>query len=88
MSAHRYHPDPKRGDAEDAVLFADCERCEEHALAPWDALDRFRIAELMTPDREPRNSLERVCIRVIRETLERAQYLMRSANLGKVGDLR
>ena len=30
-ATHRYHPDTMSGDPEDAVLWDDCERCDEHA---------------------------------------------------------
>ena len=32
--SHRYHPDPERGDPPTAVLYDDCERCDEHAANP------------------------------------------------------
>ena len=29
--SHRYHPDEAMGDPEDAILYDNCERCDEHA---------------------------------------------------------
>lgn len=49
MSAtHRPHPDPERDDPEDAVLWDDCERCDEHAKNPGDGLDAAHLADLYT----------------------------------------
>ena len=87
MTAHRYHPDPDRNDPDDAILFDGCPRCTEHALAPWMSLDRFRLAQVMNPEREPVTSTEKECAHVVKVQLERAQYLMRVLKLGKVGDL-
>ncbi len=59
MSAtHRYHPDPDRGDPEDAVLFDGCERCDEHAAAPDAGLDPAHLLALYTLA-EPRTDNER-----------------------------
>jgi hypothetical protein len=47
MSAtHRYHPNPDRGDPEDAVLWDDCERCDEHAKDPGAGLDAGNLYTL------------------------------------------
>jgi hypothetical protein len=47
MSAtHRYHPDPAYQDPEDAVLYDNCERCDEHAKAPNAGLDAGNLYAL------------------------------------------
>lgn len=48
MSAfsHRYHPDPAKGDPEDAVLWDDCDACTDNGKRPEEALDAATFAEL------------------------------------------
>ena len=49
MSAvHRYHPDEDRGDPPDAVLWDDCERCDQHAKHPGAGLDAAHLLALYT----------------------------------------
>lgn len=46
MATHRYHPDPDTNDPADAVLWDDCERCEEHAQHPHLTLDNENLVRL------------------------------------------
>lgn len=46
MTMHRYHPDPERGDPEDAILWDDCERCTQHARGPFISLDDDNVRAL------------------------------------------
>ena len=32
--SHRYHPDPEKRDPQDAILYDDCTRCEQHSREP------------------------------------------------------
>ena len=32
--SHRYHPDPETNDPVDAILYDDCQRCEQQANDP------------------------------------------------------
>ena len=43
---HRYHPDPARGDPENAILYDDCPRCDEHAKDPR-GLDREHLLAIV-----------------------------------------
>ena len=42
--SHRYHPDPDRNDPPTALLWDDCERCDEQAADPR-GLDHVKVAE-------------------------------------------
>jgi len=42
--SHRYHPDPATDDPQDAILWDDCDRCEQHATHPQ-ALDSRNLRE-------------------------------------------
>ncbi len=63
-ATHRYHPDIMSGDPEDAVLYDDCERCDEHAAHPDAGLDAPNLVTLYTR-REPRTNNERKAMRRI-----------------------
>ena len=41
---HRYHPNPERNDPESAILYDDCERCNEHAEDPQ-SLDDWKLRQ-------------------------------------------
>ncbi len=57
-ATHRYHPNPEKADPEDAVLWDNCERCDEHAKSPNDGLDAGNLVALYTLAR-PRTDNER-----------------------------
>lgn len=61
---HRPHPDPEREDPENAVLYDDCERCEQHAKDPGVGLDAANLVALYTLT-QPRTGNERVASRKI-----------------------
>ncbi len=45
MSAvHRIHPDPHKGDPAEAILYDDCERCDEQAADAF-GLDLTKLRE-------------------------------------------
>ena len=41
---HRYHPDPERNDPESAILYDDCERCDQQAEYPG-SLDDAKLVQ-------------------------------------------
>ncbi len=59
-TTHRPHPDPDApmGDPDEAILYDDCERCDEHAARPGDGLDAGNLVALYTLAR-PRTANER-----------------------------
>ncbi len=67
-ATHRYHPDTMSGDPEDAVLYDDCERCDEHAKdlreLDTDQLKRIRyrhrtgIQTITANERRARNLID------------------------------
>lgn len=46
MAAHRYHPNERLNDPQDAILWDDCERCRQHADHPFDSLDSNNVERL------------------------------------------
>ena len=46
MAVHRFHPDPARADDPEAILWDDCERCDEHTEHPHATLDKNNIINL------------------------------------------
>lgn len=54
---HRFHPDPKMGDPEDALLFDGCARCAEHAQTWTTSLDGQTLGFILA--RPPVTEVER-----------------------------
>lgn len=44
--SHRFHPDPERDDATDAILFDDCATCSERATSLGLGLDGSSFARM------------------------------------------
>lgn len=75
--SHRYHPDPATEDPQDAILWDDCDRCEQQAGAPW-MLDpgKLRLAWQLSHDDDwsGMTANQRVllgCLYRVRVTIER-----------------
>ena len=45
MTTHRYHPDPEKNE-EAALIYDDCDRCDEQAANPFATLDGTKTAAL------------------------------------------
>ncbi len=80
---HRYHPDTMSGDPEDAVLYDDCERCDQHAAHPGDGLDAGNLWALYNlPTARTRN--ERLAMTAIGVAVRIARIIDAEADRRKV----
>lgn len=43
---HRYHPDPEKGDPEDAIVWDDCEACKQNCDEPFRFLDSNNLRRI------------------------------------------
>ena len=82
MTIHRYHPDHDRGDAPRgvAVLWDDCERCDEHAANPGIGLDADRLRALAVMG-TPATVNDAKAIRAIRDAIHLAAKVAMASDL-------
>ena len=76
-SVHRYHPDPKRDDDPEAILWDDCEACLENAADPRKRMDghsnaalQMRLVGVVNTNDEFRSHAEVFACRALYEEVE------------------